>query len=352
MGSTNVQKRFRDYGFKTGFLMPGEKNFITDVPGVKVGHVTKKTDSLCTGLTLIDPGVENLFRAKLPAAIAIGNGFGKLAGITQVQELGTLETPIVLTNTLAVGPALRGLVDLTIEQTPDIQPIETVNGIVGETNDGFLNTIHAPAIVTEDVTAAYRVRTDGVELGCIGAGTGTRAFGWKGGIGGASRIVQVGDQSFTLGVSVQTNFGGALTMLGVPVGRQLGKTDFDQFVPAGDGSCMIVLATNAPVSSRQLERLARRALLGLVRTGSVMAHGSGDYAVAFSTSRAGLEWTAHGPALGDSNLMPFFVAAVESVEESVYDALFCATTTEGRDGNKLEALNQQMVVSLLQQRGV
>lgn len=334
-----MKKRFRAYGFKPGLLPTGPKNTIADVMGVRVGHLTRREgEDVQTGVTIIDPGVPNLFRNKLPAAIAVGNGFGKLTGVTQVEELGTLETPIALTNTLAVGPVMRGVVDLVITQTPDLGAAETINAVVGETNDGMLNAVHKNIIVSEDVAKAYQAASEDVGLGCVGAGTGTRAFSWKGGIGSASRIVNIAGKSFTLGVLVQTNFGGALTIMGVPVGRTLGKTDFDSFLPTGDGSCMIVVATDAPVTDRQLKRIAKRALLGMVRAGSVMANGSGDYAIAFTTERAG--------SLSDADLTPFFLAAVEATEESIYDALFLAETTTGH-GHTLEALPVDRVVELL-----
>lgn len=347
---SKTRTRFRDHGFRTGLLQPGLRNTIADVAGVRVGHVTKREGtSVRTGVTVIDPGVPHLFRHKLPAAVAIGNGFGKLVGVTQLQELGTLETPIALTNTLAVGRVSRGLVDLTIRETKDLAPTETINAVVGETNDGLLNEIHANTLVEEDVLSAYEARSGRVEIGCVGAGTGTRAFSWKGGIGTASRVVRVQEQQWRVGVLVQTNFGGALAMLGVPVGQLLGKTDFDHILKSGDGSCMIVVATDALLSARQLERIARRTFLGLARTGSVLSHGSGDYAIAFSTSRAGLEGSGEtGHCLRDEDLTAFFLATVEATEESVYDALWMATTTTGRDGNTLEALPIERVMPLLQ----
>lgn len=333
-------QRFRDYGFNPGLLPTGAKNIISDVSGVTVGHCTKvEGEDVRTGVTIIDPGVDNLFRNKLPAAVSVGNGFGKMAGSTQVQELGTIETPIALTNTLAVGPVLRGLVDLTLANTPDLKPYETINGVVGETNDGLVNRIHKNVITGDDVRRAYDARTDNFALGCVGAGTGTRAFAWKGGIGSASRQMTVNGKEYIVGALVQTNFGGNLTVMGVPIGQRLGKTDFDTFIHAPDGSCMIVLATDAPLTDRQLGRLAKRGLVGMTKTGSVMANGSGDYAVAFSTQTQG--------QVRDDDLNPFFLAAAESVEESIYDALFTAKTTVGRDGEELEALPVKKVVKML-----
>jgi D-aminopeptidase len=338
-------KRIHDFGLIPGLLPAGPKNLLSDVPGVTVGHFTFHKEPLVhTGITIIDPGVDNLFRNKLTAAIAVGNGFGKLAGYTQVEELGTLETPIALTNTLAVGPVMRGVIDLTIANTPDLLPYETINAVVGETNDGLVNTIHQLHLSSSDVAKAFQARSADFELGSVGAGTGTRAFAWKGGIGSASRLVIHQGQSYTVAALVQTNFGGALTIMGVPVGQLLGKTDFNSFLHKPDGSCMIVLATDAPLDSKQLKRLAYRSLLGMVRTGAIMANGSGDYAIAFSTSHD------RNTIIKDDDLNAFFLAAVESAEESIYDAIFLADTTHGRDGNVLEKLPVRKVVDLIKER--
>jgi len=344
------KKRFREYGFRTGFLPIGNRNSISDVSGVCVGHTTKiEGEILRTGVTLIEPGVRNLFGNKIPAAISVGNGFGKLTGVVQVNELGTLEAPIALTNTLAVGPVMRGVVDIMLAENTTIKPTETINIVVGETNDGFLNNIHQDVITKEDVRRAYDACSPDVLLGNVGAGTGTRAFSWKGGIGTASRVLQVEGKTYTLGILVQTNFGGALTMLGIPIGKILHKTDFSDFVVSpGGGSCMIVLATDAPLTARQLKRVARRTFLGLARTGSILAHGSGDFAIAFTTRREGLEGSGLvGACLRDQDLTQFFLAAAEAVEEAVYDALVAAETMQGRDGNTLEALPIEEVISLL-----
>lgn len=342
-------KRFRDYGLKVGFLNSGSRGSIADVAGVTVGHTTIiQGKNIRTGVTVIDPGLKNLYMHKLPGAIAIGNGYGKLTGISQVNELGTIETPIALTNTLAVGPVMRGIVDLVLKETKGISSTDTINAIVGETNDGMLNDIHADTVTKEDVFSAYKNKSHDFEVGCVGAGTGTRAFSWKGGIGTASRIVTIEKKKYTIGVLVQINFGGSLTILGTPVGAMLEKTDFDKFIPSGDGSCMIVLATDAPLTSRQLRRIASRGLLGMVKTGSIMAHGSGDYCIAFSTSRDGLEGDGSiGKCLPDKNLTAFFLGAVESAEEAIYDALFAAKDMTGRDGNELEALPVGEVLDLL-----
>ncbi len=339
-----IKKRFCDYGFKVGFLAAGKKNSITDVEGVMVGHLTKIEGQNCrTGVTLIDPGVPNLYRQKLPAGIAVGNGFGKLTGISQVEELGTLEAPIALTNTLAVGKVMRGVVNLAIENTKDLAATETISPVVGETNDGLLNDIHADSVNENDVVKAYKNRSSDVEVGNVGAGTGTRAFSWKGGIGTSSRLVKVAKKTYTVGVVTQTNFGGSLSIMGVPIGQLLGNNDYPFAETTPDGSCMIVLATDAPLDARQLKRLAKRALLGMVRTGSIMATGSGDYAIAFSVTKS--------LPLNDSDLNPLFLAAVEAAEESIYDALFAAETMTGRNGASLKALPKEKVITLIKKYG-
>jgi D-aminopeptidase len=330
-------------------LSAGPTNLLSDVTGVKVGHHTvHKAPNIYTGITVIDPGVATVYRNKLPAAIAIGNGYGKLAGYTQVEELGTLETPIALTNTLAVGPVMRGVVDVILADTPDILPYETINAVVGETNDGLVNDIHQLRISSADVQTAYESRSTNFELGSVGAGAGTRAFSWKGGIGSASRVVRYKGKAYTVGTLVQTNFGGALTIMGVPVGERLGETDFNgsiqRLLQKPDGSCMIVVATDAPLDSRQLKRLAQRALIGMTRTGSIMANSSGDYAIAFSTNRDPSAITED-----DNDLNQFFLAAAESTEESIYDALFLATTTVG-DRATLKQLPVEQVVAMVKER--
>ncbi len=345
-------KRFRDYGFKVGLLPCGKKNSIADVLGVKVGHLNKILGKdIRTGITIIDPGIKNLFRKKIPAAVYVGNGFGKLTGTTQIEELGTLETPIALTNTLAVGPVMRGVVDWVIKNSPDIKSTETVNAVVGETNDGWLNNIHKNSISSVDVFKTFKNLSADFATGCVGAGVGTRLFSWKGGIGSSSRLIKIGNKKYTLGALVQTNFGGALNILGIPVGKILGQTDFDSFIKIGDGSCMIVLATDAPLSARQLKRIAKRAMLGLAKTGSVMAHGSGDYAIAFSTNRSGIEGEGSlSKCLSDSCLTQFFLGAVEATEESIYDALFAAKTTIGVNGHILKSIPKEQVVEIIKNK--
>ncbi|HEY4511603.1 MAG TPA: P1 family peptidase [Candidatus Paceibacterota bacterium] len=338
----NSKKGIREYGCTPGLLPAGKSNSISDVSGVTVGHVTKiQGGTIRTGLTLVDPGVPNLFRNKVPAAIAVGNGFGKLTGLSQVEELGTIETPIVLTNTLAVGKVMRGVVDLVIKNTPDLKDFETINAVVGETNDGILNDIQADILDGKDVADAYNNRTKKVGMGNVGAGTGTRAFSWKGGIGTSSRVITIHKKKYVVGALVQTNFGGSLTIMGVPVGEILGKNDYQFLKKTLDGSCMIVLATDAPLDARQLKRVAKRGLLGMVRTGSIMAHGSGDYSIAFSTDVGAIE------RVKESDLTPFFLAAVEAVEESIYNALFTAETLSGKGGAVLEALPSDEIVALL-----
>lgn len=335
----SIKKRYFEYGFATNYLPSGKMNTIADVPGVSVGHLTKiDGNDTRTGVTIIDPGINNLFREKIPGAFYVANGSGKVAGVTQVEEFGTIETPIALTNTLAVGSVMSGLIDLVISQTPDLNPIESINAVVGEVNDGYLNNIHKSSIQPADVFLAYEARSKNVVVGNVGAGTGTRCFSWKGGIGSSSRIVRLKNTNYTVGVLSQTNFGGALNLQGIPMGKILGKSDFVIENETPDGSCVIVIATDAPLSARQLKRLAKRAPLGMARTGSIMATQSGDYVIAFSTNRSGIEGAqATRQLISDLDLNNFFLAATEGVQESIYDALFAAETMTGRDGNVREA---------------
>jgi D-aminopeptidase len=350
--------RIRDLGVEPGILPPGPLDAITDVAGVRVGHQTLiRGESVRTGVTAILPHGGNLFQQKTPAAVYVGNGFGKAAGFLQVQELGNLETPIVLTNTLSVGTAVTAVVGWTLEQ-PGNQEVRSVNAVVGETNDGFLNDIRGQHVTAPDVRAALaNARPGPVEEGSVGAGTGTMALGWKGGIGTASRALPATLGGFTVGALVQSNFGGVLTIDGVPVGKKLGRYDFrDQLAKdPGAGSCMIVLATDAPLSSRNLERLARRAVLGLARTGSYMSNGSGDFVIAFSTRNL----VPHEPTqrtlaveeLTNDAMSPLFLAAVESVEEAVYNSLLKATTVTGYQGHTGEAIPVDRVRELLRAAG-
>ena len=326
-----------------------------------------------TGVTAILPHGGNLFQSKVPAAVWVGNGFGKAAGFLQVQELGNLETPIVLTNTLAVGTAVEAVVAWTLEQ-PGNEQVRSVNAVVGETNDGFLNDIRGRHVTAADVRAAIAAATDGpVEEGSVGAGTGTMALGWKGGIGTASRVIPKDLGGWTVGALVQTNFGGVLAIDGVRVGEALGRYSFKEETSSpgplshrppterergnesGDGSCMIVLATDAPLSSRNLERLAKRAVLGLARTGSFMSNGSGDFVIAFSTKNLipyePKEKVLPAEEVTNDAMSPLFLAAVEAVEEAVYNSLFKATGVTGFQGNRGEAIPVDKVRELLEKAG-
>src|SRR5512143_3385391 len=358
-GAGEDRPRLRDLGGSIGVLPTGKWNAITDVDGVRVGHRTIiEGDSIRTGVTAILPHGGDVFRRKVPAAVAIGNGFGKAAGFLQVRELGNLETPIAVTNTLAVAPAIEALVAWTLAR-PGSGDVRSVNAVVGETNDGRLNDIRARRVTTRDVTAAIEAAASGpVPEGSVGAGTGTVAFGWKGGIGTSSRVLPERLGGWTVGALAQSNFGGLLTIDGVRVGEKLGRFDFREDLDTGargpDGSCMIVLATDAPLSSRNLERLARRAVLGLARTGSSMANGSGDFVIAFSTANP----IPHAPTrptrpveeLENDFVSPLFLAVVESVEEAVYNSLTRATTVTGYRGATVEALPLDRLRDLLADR--
>jgi D-aminopeptidase len=352
-----ARPRARDLGVAPGVFPPAALDAITDVPGVSVGHVTRiEGDRVRTGVTAIVPHPGNVFQEKVAGAVFVGNAFGKLAGSTQVDELGTIETPIVLTNTLSVGTAVEAVVRDTVGR-PGNEDVRSVNALVGETNDGGLNDIRGGHVRQEDVVAAIRGAAPGpVEEGSVGAGTGTRCFGWKGGIGTASRKLPPRYGGWILGVLVQTNFGGVLTIDGVPVGRELGRYDFS---PDGEthtaGSCMIVVATDAPLSARDLKRLAARAVFGLARTGSSYSHGSGDYAIAFSSAPEAR--VRHGEAAPRARLLlpgealsPLFEAALEATEEAVYNSLFRATTVTG-NGVTAEAIPIDRVVDVLRRYG-
>ena len=352
--------RARDLGVAPGVFPPGPLNAITDVAGVRVGQVTlTEGDDVRTGVTAILPHPGNLFQAKVPGAVFVGNAFGKLAGSTQVRELGTIETPIVLTNTLSVGTAVAATVAWTLGQ-PGNEQVCSVNAVVGETNDGGLNDIRQPHVTAAHVEGAIRDAREGpVAEGSVGAGTGTQAFGWKGGIGTASRRLPARYGGYTLGILVQTNFGGVLTMGGVEIGKALGRYAFAPDEgrgqnPAADGSCMIVVATDAPLTGRDLERLAARAVFGLARTGSSYSNGSGDYAIAFSTGqdvrvRAGATEPRQITVLPADALSPLFQAALEATEEAVYNSLLQATTITG-NGRTVDALPIDKVRTLLRHR--
>ena len=353
--STHAQKpRARDLGISIGVLPTGTLNAITDVAGVRVGHTTIiKGDSVRTGVTAILPHDGNLFQQKIPAAIYTGNGFGKLAGVTQVQELGTIETPILLTNTLSVSTAMNAVIDYALQQKGN-ELMRSVNAIVGETNDGGLNDIRGRHVKNEDVWAAIKNAKNGkVQEGSVGAGTGTICFGFKGGIGTASRKLPITLGGYTVGVLVQTNFGGVLQIDGVPIGEELKKFYLsNELNSPEDGSCMIVVATNAPLDSRNLERLAKRAFMGLAKTGGIAHNGSGDYVIAFSTDSANrILHEIKKPLqafelLHNDAVSPLFMAAIEATEEAIINSLFTATSTTA-NGNTADALPMDKVLSIL-----
>lgn len=337
--------RARDIGISPGRLTPGRLNAITDVAGVRVGHATViGGDSVRTGVTAILPHGGNSFQSRVPAAVHVGNGFGKLIGSTQVNELGELETPILLTCTLCVWRAADALVGWMLEQ-PGMERVRSINPIVAETNDGFLNAIRSRPITVAHVRAALAAADTGVVAeGSVGAGTGTIAFGWKGGIGTSSRLTGDGPEAWTVGVLVQSNFGGALQIGGVPLWRQLpppSTRPAPARPPTGDGSIIMVVATDAPLSDRNLGRLAARAMLGLARTGSSASNGSGDYVIAFSTA-AGVRRDPRAERLettevANEEMSRLFEAVVEATEEAIYNSLFMANTVESRAG-RVEAI--------------
>ena len=347
--------RARDLGLHIGVMAPGPWNAITDVPGVKVGQTTLiQGDSIRTGVTAILPYDGNIFQQKVPAAVFVGNGFGKLAGSTQVQELGNLETPVVLTNTLGVGTAIEAVVQNTLRQKGN-EDIQSVNAVVGETNDGWLNDIRGMHVRKEDVWQALQsARTGPVQEGCVGAGTGTICFGFKGGIGTASRRLPASLGGYTVGVLVQTNFGGVLEIDGVPVGKELGQFELsDKLKNPVDGSCMIVVATDAPLDARNLGRLAKRAFMGLARTGGIASNGSGDFVIAFSTDDS--LRIPHQPAqsvllrkdLQNDAVTPLFMAAIEATEEAIINSLLAAETTKGRDGHIIPSIPMDKLLVIL-----
>jgi D-aminopeptidase len=344
--------RARDIGVEVGTMKPGALNAITDVPGVLVGHTTIiRGDSVQTGVTAILPHSGNIFQEKAPASIFCYNSFGKLAGYTQVEELGNIETPIVLTNTLSVGTAMTALVKYTLSQ-PGNEAIRSVNAIVGETNDGGLNDIRGFHVAESDVLDALKSAASGpVQEGTVGAGTGTAAFSWKGGIGTSSRLVPVKDNNpYTVGVLLQSNFGGMLSINGVPFTRE---THQPGFKTKTDGSCMIVVATDAPLSDRNLKRLAKRAFNGMARTTNVMSNSSGDYCIAFSTAyripnNSGGKPVETPPLIANDDMNPLFNAVEEAVQEAVYNSLFMATTVTGFQGKKVEAVNLEDVKRVMQ----
>lgn len=353
------QKNLREYGIAPGVLQPGPLNAITDVPGVKVGQKTLVSgNDIRTGVTAILPHAGNIFQDKVPAAVYVGNGFGKLVGTTQVAELGNIETPIVLTNTLGVPVAADALIGYTLA-LPGNDGVGSVNPVVGETNDGYLNDIRGRHVTRRDVLDAIASATGGkVAQGNVGAGTGTMAFGFKGGIGTSSRKLPASLGGHVLGVLVQTNFGGVLSVDGVQVGKALRKHYLsDELNDSPDGSCMIVVATDAPLDARNLERLAKRAMLGLARTGGIASNGSGDYVIAFSANDSvRIVHESDSPlrqatVLRNDAMSPLFMAAIEATEEAILNSLFHAEAMVGRDGHEAAALPVDEVLGIMEQHG-
>ena len=347
--------RAREFGLVVGVLPAGPLNAITDVPGVKVGQVTViEGKDVRTGVTAVVPHGGNIFQDKVPAGISVANGYGKLTGVIQVEELGTLETPVILTNTLSVPTAADAVIDWTLG-LPGNEKVASVNPVVGETNDGWLNDIRGRRVTKAHVLEAIRAASGGpVAEGVVGAGTGTTCFDYKGGIGTASRRLPADRGGYTVGVLVQTNFGGVLTIRGLPFDeREAGIAPPAGANPSGDGSCMIVVATDAPLDARNLERLAKRALLGIARTGGYNSNGSGDYAIAFSTAESvRVPNRSTTPArsvtlLRDEAISPLFQAAAEAAEEAILNSLFKAVRTQGKDGHVADALPLDRVKALL-----
>jgi len=373
----NNRLRARETGLKIGILPTGILNSITDVPGVRVGHATIiRSENVRTGVTAILPHGGNLFQEKVPGAVFVGNGFGKLAGSTQVNELGEIETPILLTSTLSVPRVGDFLLDYMLA-LPGNENVQSINPLVAETNDGFLNDIRGRHITREDVFAAIKnAQMSKVEEGSIGAGTGTIAFGFKGGIGTASRRLPASLGGYIVGVLVQTNFGGVLTIDGTPVGVELGKyylkdeleksenskqkvsQNKNNINDSADGSIIIVIATDAPVDARQLKRMAARSMMGLARTGAAATNGSGDYAIAFSTApEVRVKSSGNNRAPRDVKLLPndamspMFLAVIEATEEAIYNSLFRATTVTGRENRTVEALPIDKTITILRKYG-
>lgn len=351
-------KTLRQWGFPTGIFQTGQYNAITDVPGVTVGHVTLiEGDSVRTGVTAIVPHQGDIFNHKVPAAIHVGNGFGKLAGITQVQELGNIETPVVLTNTLSVAAGIEGLVRYTLMQ-PGNEGVRSVNAVVGETNDGRLNDIRGMHVTPQMVIDAINAAHGGpVEQGNVGAGTGTICFGFKGGIGTSSRVLPQSLGGYTVGVLAQTNYGGILEIDGVQVGQRLKKHDFINHVRKSenvDGSCMMVVVTDAPLDSRNLERLAKRAMMGLAKTGGIASNGSGDYVIAMSVAPDNLidanAKTITSTVLANGEMSSLFAATIEATAEALWNSLFMAEPMTGRNGYHVDALPVEEVLQMLRNR--
>lgn len=350
-----AQDRARDWGIEIGVISPGPTNSILDVVGISVGHLTKiEGADIRTGVTAILPHQGNLFQHKVPAAIFVGNGFGKLVGTTQVEELGNIESPIVLTNTMSIAAGVAGVVQYSIDQ-PGNESIQSVNAIVGETNDGYLNDIRGMHISKENVLQAIKnansIHTD---EGNVGAGTGTVCFGFKGGIGTSSRLLPKSLGGYTVGVLVQTNFGGVLQIDGAQIGKKLEQYTFRNQLESADGSCMIVVATDAPVGNRNLKRIAQRAMMGLAKTGGIASNGSGDYVIAFSNYPDNLISHQTTPfelsetkELRNDDMTALFLATIEATEEAIINSLFAAKNMEGKEGRQIHALPKEKVLEIL-----
>ena len=352
--------RPREYGIQFGVLQPGQNNAITDVEGVLVGQVNVHDDKkgAHTGVTAILPHGGNLFKEKVPAGIFLANGFGKMTGYPQVKELGNIETPIVLVNTLNVAAGLDGIIDYTFSFTEN-GDCRSVNGVVGETNDGGINDIRARFLTSKDVLKAIQTAKSGpVEEGVVGAGSGTKAFGFKGGIGTSSRKLPASMGGYTVGVLVQTNFGGFLNVDGVAVGEKLGGYPWQKEIECADGSIMMVVATDAPIDARNLERVAKRAFMGLAKAGGIASNGSGDFAIAFSTARENrvphntkkLEKLQNVNVAND-DMTPIFMATIEATEEAVVNSLFKAKDVKGYNGKVTKALPVDQVLEMLKAEG-
>ena len=357
-GYAQQKGRIRDYGIEVGVLPTGRYNAITDVSGLRVGHYTLiQGEDVRTGVTAILPHAGNIFQSKVPAACFVGNGFGKLAGSSQIAELGNIESPIILTNTLSVAAGLEGCIEYTFS-FPENNNVMSVNGVVGETNDGGLNNIRARKVSPAHVLEAISSATDGpVAEGNVGAGTGTVAFGFKGGIGTASRVLPASLGGYTVGVLVQSNFGGVLEVNGAPVGVELGQYSFRNQLENADGSIMIIVATDAPLDSRNLERLAKRAFMGLGKTGGIASNGSGDYIIAFSTepslriAHSASDRLQTQSLLRNDHMSPLFLAAIEATEEAILNSLFAAETMTGIGGRTIQALPIDQTVEILKKYG-
>ena len=375
LGQDNKRPRARDLGIEVGIFSPGTLNAITDVAGVRVSHVTVENgDDINTGVTAIYPHNGSIYHDSVPAAIHVGNGYGKLLGVTKIRELGELETPILLTCTLCVWQVADAMVEWLLEQ-PGMENVRSLNAVVGETNDGGLNNIRSRPIKNEHVRQALTTAQSGpVEEGSVGAGKGTRAFGWKGGIGTSSRVLPESLGGFTTGVLVQSNFGGILTINGAPVGQEMGRYSFKENLglskhppikdsdmsgwdsaDEGQGSIMIVLATDAPLSPLKLERLARRAIMGLARTGSFAGNGSGDYVIAFSTANEVRRPQNHSvlqlKEISNDQMSALFQSAVESTEEAIYNSILKATTVSGM-GRTADAIDLNILAEILRRFNV